>query len=86
MKNIEIRTELVSLLLHGQRAAEQLPQVLVLLAGQVVHEAGKVLIPGLLGGLLEHGNLVELFKLGWVEVSVGGHPDTATLLSVSETK
>ena len=67
-------------------ADEQLPQVLLLFAGQVVLEAGEVSIPGLLGDLLEHGNLVELFKLGWVEVGVGGHPGSATLLSVSETR
>ena len=65
-------------------ADEQLPQVLLLFAGQVVLESGKVPIPGELGGFLEHSNPAELFKLGWVEVGIGGHPGSAALLYVSE--
>ena len=46
--------------------AEPLPQVLML-AGQVVLEAGKVSIPGLLSGFFEHSNLVEFLELDSVK-------------------
>ena len=47
---------------------------ILLLAGQVLLEAGEESIPGLLGGVRELVHLLELLKLLRVKIRVARHP------------
>ena len=63
-----------SFLPSSQVPLGQLP--ILLMAGQVLLEAGKESIPGLLGGFLKPVDRVELLN-----ISVAGHPGSAHLVS-----